>query len=70
MADALTLVIRGGTVVDGTGAAPFEADIGIAGNRIVARLAASPAGATKKSTRAACSSRPASSTPTPTTMRR
>jgi N-acyl-D-aspartate/D-glutamate deacylase len=35
MADALTLVIRGGVVVDGTGAAPFEADVGIAGNRIV-----------------------------------
>ncbi|WP_119422051.1 N-acyl-D-amino-acid deacylase family protein [Desertibaculum subflavum] len=31
-----TLVIRGGTVVDGTGAAPFEADIAIAGDRIVA----------------------------------
>ncbi|MEA2772907.1 MAG: hypothetical protein QOD93_5869 [Acetobacteraceae bacterium] len=35
MADALTLVIRGGVVADGTGAAPFEADVGIAGNRIV-----------------------------------
>ncbi|MEA2727251.1 MAG: hypothetical protein QOF70_1726 [Acetobacteraceae bacterium] len=35
MADALNLVIRGGVVVDGTGAAPFEADVGIAGNRIV-----------------------------------
>jgi N-acyl-D-aspartate/D-glutamate deacylase len=35
MADALTLVIRGGVVVDGTGAAPLEADVGIAGNRIV-----------------------------------
>jgi N-acyl-D-aspartate/D-glutamate deacylase len=30
------LVIRGGTVVDGTGAAPVEADVGIAGNRIAA----------------------------------
>ncbi len=36
MPDALTLVIRGGTVVDGTGAAPFAADIGIAGDRIAA----------------------------------
>jgi len=29
------LVLRGGTVVDGTGAAPFEADIAIAAGRIV-----------------------------------
>lgn len=35
MTDALTLVIRGGTVVDGTGATPFEADIGISGDCIV-----------------------------------
>jgi N-acyl-D-aspartate/D-glutamate deacylase len=35
MTDALTLVIRGGLVVDGTGAAPFEADVGISGTRIV-----------------------------------
>ncbi|MBS0643854.1 MAG: amidohydrolase family protein [Proteobacteria bacterium] len=35
MADDLTLVIRGGFVVDGTGVEPFEADVGISGNRIV-----------------------------------
>jgi N-acyl-D-aspartate/D-glutamate deacylase len=35
MTDALTLVIRGGLVVDGTGGAPFQADVGIAGTRIV-----------------------------------
>ncbi|MCA6333077.1 MAG: amidohydrolase family protein, partial [Phenylobacterium sp.] len=32
----LDLIIRGGTVVDGTGAAPAVADIGIQGDRIVA----------------------------------
>ncbi len=31
-----TLVIRGGTIVDGSGAAPFEADVAVAGDRIVA----------------------------------
>ncbi len=31
-----TLVIRNGTVVDGTGAAPFEADVAVAGGKIVA----------------------------------
>jgi N-acyl-D-aspartate/D-glutamate deacylase len=36
MADTLTLVIRGRTVVDGTGAPPFEADVGITGDRITA----------------------------------
>ncbi len=30
------LVIRGGTVIDGTGSAPREADVGIIGNRITA----------------------------------
>ena len=35
MTDALTLVIQGGLVVDGTGSPPFEADVGIAGNHIV-----------------------------------
>jgi N-acyl-D-aspartate/D-glutamate deacylase len=36
MTDVLTLVIRGGLVVDGTGRPPFEADVGISGERIVA----------------------------------
>lgn len=36
MAQAFDLVIRGGTVVDGTGGAPFDADIAIANGRISA----------------------------------
>ena len=36
MQQQLDVVIRGGTVVDGTGGAPYVADVGIAGERIVA----------------------------------
>ena len=39
-----TLVIRNGTVVDGTGGDPFEADVAIAGDRIVAVGRALPRG--------------------------
>jgi len=35
MADPSTLVIRNGTIVDGTGGAPFTGDIGIRGGKIV-----------------------------------
>src|SRR5277367_5729524 len=39
----LDVIIRNGTVVDGTGAAPFEADVGISGGKIaeVGRIAGS-----------------------------
>jgi len=36
MSETLDLVIRGGTIVDGTGGAPFEGDILISGDRIAA----------------------------------
>ena len=42
---AFDLVIRGGTVVDGTGSAPREADVGIIGNRITAVGAIAGSGA-------------------------
>ncbi len=36
MAEQISVVIRNGTVIDGTGAEPFEADVAIAGSKIVA----------------------------------
>jgi N-acyl-D-aspartate/D-glutamate deacylase len=42
---AFDLVIRGGTVIDGTGSAPREADVGISGNRITAVGAIAGSGA-------------------------
>ena len=41
---AETLVIRGGTVVDGTGGLPYEADVALAGDRIAAIGKALPKG--------------------------
>jgi len=36
MSERLDLVVRGGTIVDGSGGEPFEADILVSGGRIVA----------------------------------
>lgn len=35
MSEDLSLVVRNGTIVDGTGGAPYEADVAVAGGRIV-----------------------------------
>jgi N-acyl-D-aspartate/D-glutamate deacylase len=45
MSDTPTLVIRGGTVVDGGGGAPFQADVAITGDRITAIGAVAARGA-------------------------
>ena len=64
------LVIRGGTIVDGTGGAPREGDVAIDGGRIAAVGRGRGARRARRSTRAASSSRPASSTSTRTTTAR
>ncbi len=45
MASAYSMVIRGGTILDGTGGDPVEADLAIAGGRIAALGAGLPRGA-------------------------
>ena len=63
------LVIRAGTVVDGTGAPARTADVAVAGGTIteVGRVDGRPGA---RSTPTACWSRPASSTSTPTSTAR
>ena len=63
------LVIRGGTVVDGTGGAARTADVAIR-DGVVTEVGRSTAPPPAPSTPTACSSRPASSTSTPTTTAR
>ena len=63
------LILEGGTVVDGTGASPREADVAIDGARITA-VGKGLGPARRSSTRAASSSRRASSTSTRTTTAR
>ena len=64
------LVIRGGTVVDGTGAPAAPADVAVDGGVITEVGARSTARPAARSTPTACSSRPAGSTSTPTTTAR
>ncbi|TCH98337.1 D-aminoacylase [Roseococcus sp. SYP-B2431] len=45
MGEQVTLILRGGAVVDGTGRPPFEADVALAGSRIAAIGAVPPSGA-------------------------
>ena len=54
----MDLVIRGGTVVDGSGAPPRTADVGIEGDRMVEVGRVSERGRRGRSTPTACSSRP------------
>ena len=70
-AGGMTVAIRGGTVVDGTGAPPVRADVVIEGERVTAvgRDVGPQARRDGDRRRTACSSRPASSTCTPTTTR-
>ena len=69
-AEQYDVLFTGGTVIDGTGAARQRADVAVSGDRIAAvvwaiwRIRRRPRA---PSTRPGASSRPASSTPTPTT---
>jgi len=64
-----SLVIRNGTIVDGSGGDPYEADVALVDGKIAAIGGSIPKG-TEEIERAASSSRPASLTCTRTTTRR
>ena len=66
MAKQFDLVVRGGTVADGTGAALHEADIAVKDGKIAAVGKVSGQRAPRRSTPRACWSRRASSTSTRT----
>ena len=70
VSETADLIIRGGTIVDGTGAEPFTGDVAISGGRITAVGERSARAGARRSTRAACWSRRASSTSTRTTTAR
>ena len=65
MAKEFDLVVRGGTIADGTGAALHEADIAVKDGKIAA-VGKAPAAPPRRSTPRACWSRRASSTSTRT----
>ena len=64
------LIVRNGTIVDGTGAAPLVGDVAITGRAHHRGRRRRPAAARARSTPTACSSRPASSTSTRTSTAR
>ncbi len=64
------LVVRGGTVIDGSGSAGIRADVGVRNGRIVEVVVGSAGAGARRSTPKGTSSAPASWTGTPTWMPR
>ncbi|MEO8134425.1 MAG: hypothetical protein ABI831_10650 [Betaproteobacteria bacterium] len=67
MKEQFDLLIRNATIIDGSGAARFDGDIGVRGDRIASIGRLDAAGATSKWARPEKSPRRASSTRIPTT---